>query len=107
MRVGIESMASGCQPIRKRDDISFAQNNNSNITWSGSANVAQGCCSGTDKNAAAFKSAANAPNNQELSIGQKYELAKKIIAAQNIMIDSLQKHKATALPASNLLNLKA
>ena len=55
-----------------------------------------------ERAATSFKSVRN--TNNKVSLEEKYELAKQVIAAQSLMIDNMQKQAKTGLPASNMLN---
>ena len=82
MKVGLNS-ALNCQPMRfLQKEQSVPQKNPNNTT--------------------AFRSTTS--DRQAMSINEKYELAKEIIAAQDMVISSLQRQLKTGLPASNLLN---
>lgn len=81
MKVGLNS-GLNCQPMR------FKKNERSEQEFV--------------NNSASFKSVNAAQSN--MSINEKYELAKRIIAAQGQIIESLQKQSLSGLPASNLLN---
>lgn len=82
MKVGLIS-ALNCQPMRFRQKEQSVQQKNPN-------------------NATTFRS--TTPEKQTMSVNEKYELAKEIIAAQDKVITSLQSQLKTGLPASNLLN---
>lgn len=56
---------------------------------------------GSDRSSTSFKSV---QNNNKMSLEEKYELAKQVIAAQSLMIERMQKQNRTGLPSSNFLN---
>jgi len=83
MKVDLNSTLN-CQPIRFKGD------NNKNVNKE-------------LKYPAAFKSG-TFENKPTMSVNEKYELAKKIIAAQNQMIEELQKQSAPNVQKSKPLN---
>ena len=83
MKVGLNTRLT-CQPIR------YTSNNDQTD-------------SKVNNNATTFKS-----KNMEqvsLSVNEKYEIAKQIIAAQTLRISELQKQVATGLPKTNFVNV--
>lgn len=56
---------------------------------------------GAERSSTSFKSVRN---NNKLSLEEKYELAKQVIAAQSLMIEKMQKQNKTGLPSTNFLN---
>ena len=79
MKVGINTTLS-CQPLRMG-----AKQKEKNA----------------DRASTSFKSVRN---NSKVSLEEKYELAKQVIAAQSLMIEKMQKQAKTGLPSSNMLN---